>query len=308
MGTDTDAGPDGERPEPLSPRGIDLPRVGSENPRADGKIRVLLVEDDPLFSDLVVGILAEVPEDFEVVSVFRLSTALAALVRDRIGLIVTDLNLPDSSGAATVGCLRRAAPDVPLIVLSGTDDVQLALEAIRKGADEYVVKGRFSVDSLVWLVRLALERHHRLLSVSTGGVAGRAGFENLPALEIVGRHLIHVAERTGLHLGVVVLTMEAASRGVWADWERLLGWVCDLLERTLRRCDVLCRTAPTELAVVLVSDGPLAGAADRLRAAISDGGAAAHVTVGFAACEPHHGPTLDDLLAQARRAAHTVHA
>jgi hypothetical protein len=71
--------------------------AGSENPRADGKIRVLLVEDDPLFTDLVVGILAEASEDFEVVSVFRLSTALAALVRDEMGLIVTDLNLPDSS-------------------------------------------------------------------------------------------------------------------------------------------------------------------------------------------------------------------
>jgi DNA-binding response OmpR family regulator len=281
---------------------------GSGNPRTDGKIRVLLVEDDPLFTELVVGILAETSDDFEVVSVLRLSTALAALARDGIGLIVTDLNLPDSSGAATVGFLRRAAPDTPLIVLSGADDVQLALEAVRKGADEYVVKGRFSVDSLVWLVRLALERHRRLLSVSSGAVAGPAGFENLPALEVVGRHLIHVAERTGLHLGVVVLTIEAAPRGVWADWERLLGWVCDLLQRTLRRCDVLSRIAPTELAVVLVSDGPLAGAVDRLRTAISDGEAAAHVKVGFAAHDPHHGPTLDDLLAQARREAHFVHA
>src|SRR2546423_11894379 len=224
MGTDSDASPGGGRQGPLSRRVIDLDRGGPHDPGADdGKIRVLIVEDDPLFTNLVTGILSEAPEDFEVVSVSRLSSALARLVRDGIGLVVTDLNLPDSSGAATVRFLRRAAPDIPIIVLSGVDDVQVALEAIREGADEYVVKGRFSVDSLVWLVRLVLERHRRLtLPPATGTAGGLAGFESLPALQVVGRHLIHVAERTGLHLGVVVLSVEPAPRGEWADSERLL--------------------------------------------------------------------------------------
>src|SRR6266550_4200951 len=308
MGTDSDASPGGGRQGPLSRRVIDLDRGGPHDPGADdGKIRVLIVEDDPLFTNLVTGILSEAPEDFEVVSVSRLSSALARLVRDGIGLVVTDLNLPDSSGAATVRFLRRAAPDIPIIVLSGVDDVQVALEAIREGADEYVVKGRFSVDSLVWLVRLVLERHRRLTAVLLRDPAGHlAGFESLPALEVVGRHLIHVAERTGLHLGVVVLSVEAAPRGEWADWERLLIWTCDLLRRTLRRCDVLSRTARTELAVVLVSDGPLAPAVDRLRAAIAEGGAAPHVKVGFAAHDSDQAQTLDDLLSSARRDAHPV--
>ncbi|MDQ1567202.1 MAG: hypothetical protein QOF96_2082 [Actinomycetota bacterium] len=310
MGTDSNASPGGERPEPLPRRVIDLGRGAPDNPeRDDGRIRVLIVEDDPLFTDLVTSILSEAPEDFEVVSVSRLSSALAHLVRNGIGLIVTDLNLPDSSGPATVRFLRRAAPDVPVIVLSGVDDVQVALEAIREGADEYVVKGRFSVDSLVWLVRLVLERHRRLAAVPSRGVAGRlAPFETLPGLQVVGRHLIHVAARTGLHLGVVVLSIEAAPRGEWADWERLLIWVCDLLERTLRRCDVLSRTGRTELSVVLVSDGPLAGAIDRLRDAIAQGGAAPHVKIGFAAYDSDRASTLDDLLTQARRDAHPVHA
>jgi len=310
MDTDSDASPGGGRQGPLSRRVIDLDRGGPHDPGADdAKIRVLIVEDDPLFTNLVTGILSEAPEDFEVVSVSRLSSALARLVRDGIGLVVTDLNLPDSSGAATVRFLRRAAPDIPIIVLSGVDDVQVALEAIREGADEYVVKGRFSVDSLVWLVRLVLERHRRLTAVLLRDPAGHlAGFESLPALEVVGRHLIHVAERTGLHLGVVVLSVEAAPRGEWADWERLLIWTCDLLRRTLRRCDVLSRTARTELAVVLVSDGPLAPAVDRLRAAIAEGGAAPHVKVGFAAHDSDQAQTLDDLLSSARRDAHPVHA
>jgi two-component system cell cycle response regulator len=308
MGSDSDARPGGGRREPLSRRVIDLGRGPGDPGGDDGRIRVLIVEDDPLFTDLVTSILSEAPEDFEVVSVSRLSSALARVVRNGIGLIITDLNLPDSAGPVTVGFLRRAAPDVPIIVLSGVDDVQVALEAIKEGADEYVVKGRFSVDSLVWLVRLVLERHRRLTGVSPTGLAGLAGFESLPALQVVGRHLIHVAERTGLHLGVVVLSVEPAPRGEWADWERLLIWTCDLLRRTLRRCDVLSRTGRTELSVVLVSDGPLAGAVDRLRDAIAQGGAAPHVKVGFAAYDSDGASTLDDLLTEARRDAHPVHA
>ena len=310
MGTDSDRSPGGRRQEPLSRRVIDLGRDGPDDSAAgDDRIRVLIVEDDPLFTDLVSSILSEAPEEFEVVAVSRLSTALARVVRNGIGLIVTDLNLPDSSGPVTVRFLRRAAPDVPVIVLSGIDDVQVALEAIREGADEYVVKGRFSVDSLVWLVRLVLERHRRLtLPPATGTAGGLAGFESLPALQVVGRHLIHVAERTGLHLGVVVLSVEPAPRGEWADWERLLVWVCDLLQRTLRRCDVLSRTGRRELSAVLVTDGPLAGAVDRLRDAIAHGGAASNVKVGFAAYDSDRAPTLDDLLTQARRDAHPVHA
>jgi CheY-like chemotaxis protein len=309
MGRDSDASPGGGRQEPLSPRVIDLDRGTSGEAEHEGKVRVLILEDDPLFTDLVSGILSEAPDDFEVVAVTRLSTALARLVRDEVGLIITDLNLPDSSGPGTVSFLRRAAPTIPVIVLSGVDDVQVALEAIREGADEYIVKGRFSVDSLVWLVRLVLERHRRLAADPTGRGPGRPNsFESLPALQVVGRHLIHVAERTGLHLGVIVLSIEAAPRGPWADWERLLVWVCDLLERTMRRCDVLSRTGRTELSVVVVSNGPLAGAVDRLRDAIVGGGAGAHIKVGFAAYDSDSHPTLDDLMAQARRDAHPVHA
>lgn len=110
------------------------------------------------------------------------------------------------------------------------------------------------------------ERHRRLAAV-----------EDLPGLQAVGRRLSHVAERTGLHLGAVVLSIEVAPRGEWKDRERLLLWVCDVLERTLRRCDVLSRIGPAELSVVLVGDGPLAGAVDRLSLPIAEGGACAHV-------------------------------
>jgi two-component system cell cycle response regulator len=270
---------------------------------------VLLVEDDPLFANLVVSILHEASADFHVEFVPRLSTALARIARDRISLILADLQLPDSSGPITVRFLRGAAPAVPIIVLSGVDDVDVALEAVREGADEYVVKGRFSVESLVWLILLVLERHRRFVSDPIGATGDGDTvdiFASLPALQVIGRHLVRVSDRTGLHLGVVYLGIDAASRGPWADWDRLVVWVCDVMRHTLRRCDLISRVGRGELAVLLVSEGPLSPAVERLKQAITDGGAGPQVRIGFVSYEPEQVATLDELLAAARRSAQPV--
>lgn len=295
------------RREVPSPRVIDLAAEADVAGTHRGStVRVLLVEDDPLFANLVVSILQEASSDFEVEYVPRLSTALARIARDRISLILADLQLPDSSGPTTVRFLRGAAPSVPIIVLSGIDDVDVALEAVREGADEYVVKGRFSVESLVWLVRLVLERHRRFAPDRAGGPGDVNLFASLPALQVIGRHLVRVVDRTGLHLAVVYLGVDAAPRGPWADWDRLVTWVCDLMQHTLRRCDLISRIGRGELAVLLVSEGPIVGAIERLKRAISDGGAGTHVRIGFSTYEPEQVATLDELLDGARRGAHPV--
>jgi two-component system cell cycle response regulator len=297
--------------ETASPRVIDLATETADLGTTDGgsPVRVLLVEDDSLFANLVASILREASPNFQVEYAPRLSTALARIARDRISLILTDLQLPDSSGPTTVRFLRGAAPAVPIIVLSGIDDVDVALEAVREGADEYVVKGRFSVESLVWLVRLVLERHRRFVADPGGTPVDPETvnlFASLPALQVIGRHLLRVADRTGLHLGVVYLAVEAAPRGRWADWDRLVIWVCDVMRQTLRRCDLISRLGRGELAVLLIGEGPLVGGAERLKKAIADGGAGTHVRIGFSAYEPEHVATLDELLDAARRGAQPV--
>ncbi len=296
------------RREVPSPRVIDLASETAVPGRAS-TLRVLLVEDDPLFANLIASILQEASPEFEVDFVPRLSTALARIARDRVGLVLADLQLPDSSGPTTVRFLRGAAPAVPIIVLSGIDDVDVALESVREGADEYVVKGRFSVESLVWLVRLVLERYRRFIADPVGG--GNDGddvdaFASLPALQVIGRHLLRVADRRGLHLGVLYIGVETATKGPWADWDRLVLSVCNIMRHTLRRCDLISRLGRGELAVLLVSEGPIAGAIDRLKQAITDGGAGALVRIGLSTYEPHQVATLDELLGEARLGAQPV--
>jgi len=102
------------------------------------KLRVLIVEDNPADADFIEEPLAETgPVSFQVESVSRLSEAFTRLESRGIDLVFLDLGLPDSQGLQTLHKFRQALPEVPVIVLTGTDDQELALTAVRDGAQDY---------------------------------------------------------------------------------------------------------------------------------------------------------------------------
>ncbi|MCX6929001.1 MAG: response regulator [Verrucomicrobia bacterium] len=102
-------------------------------------LRILVVEDNPADADLIHALLAETgPVRFQIESVARLSEALARLERRGIDLVLLDLGLPDSQGLATLHQLKKAVPEIPVIVLTGTDDSELGSAAVRDGAQDYL--------------------------------------------------------------------------------------------------------------------------------------------------------------------------
>jgi CheY-like chemotaxis protein len=128
------------------------------------RLRILVVEDNPADADLIHEMLPQTgPLNFQIESVSRLSGALTRLESKGIDLVLLDLGLPDSQGLQTFQKLQKAAPDIPVIVLTGTDDQELAVAAVRDGAQDYLVKGRIGGDLLVRAARYALERE-RLIS------------------------------------------------------------------------------------------------------------------------------------------------
>jgi len=131
-------------------REIVLPRADDDSGGQDGgRPQILLVEEDRRFFELVEWILADGAPEFALVHAPRLSAALAVLTRQPIRLVLTDLRLPDSTGPATVRHLARAAPNVPLIVLSGVSDIEVALACVRDGAEELVVKQALDSEALI---------------------------------------------------------------------------------------------------------------------------------------------------------------
>ncbi|MBI4662823.1 MAG: response regulator [Verrucomicrobia bacterium] len=126
-------------------------------------VKVLLVEDNPGDARLLREILEEAPRSaFELAQAESLGAALRELEPGRFGLVLLDLSLPDARGLETVTRMRKAAPDIPIVVLTGFDDEGFALDAVREGAQDYLVKGQIHHNLLVRAMRYAIERHRLL--------------------------------------------------------------------------------------------------------------------------------------------------
>ena len=122
-------------------------------------IKTLLVEDNPGDARLVREALIEAKDaHFELTHFERLAPALKMLTDEEVDIVLLDLSLPDESGLKTLDRTHSAAPNVPIVVLTGLDDHELALRALQEGAQDYLVKGKVESDLLTRSIRYAIER------------------------------------------------------------------------------------------------------------------------------------------------------
>ncbi|MEH1967450.1 hybrid sensor histidine kinase/response regulator [Nostoc sp.] len=138
-------------------------------------IHILLVEDSASDAHLLRRIFLHADqEQWQMLHVERLSQAINASRENsastldnsqiisrrqrRFDLVLLDLSLPDSIGLNTLKEFRAAVPDIPVVVLTGLDDEDLALQALAEGAQDYLVKDQMTIQRLVRAIRYAIER------------------------------------------------------------------------------------------------------------------------------------------------------
>lgn len=122
-------------------------------------IRILLVEDEGAEQKLSQDLLRGGDHiRFEWERVSRLDMGIAAARDHNHDIIISDLSLPDARGLDTVAGLRRSAPGLPIIMLSGSHDEDLAIQAVSAGAQDYLAKDEVTGKSLLRTIRNALER------------------------------------------------------------------------------------------------------------------------------------------------------
>lgn len=122
---------------------------------------LLVVEDNTLHARLVLTMLSEAwGDEAPVRHVKRLESAIEAIDESTPDCVLLDLVLPDADGLEAVEALLLNAPHVPIVVLSAHKDDHLALRAVRRGAQDYLVKGTVTADALARSVQLAIQRHH----------------------------------------------------------------------------------------------------------------------------------------------------
>ena len=120
---------------------------------------ILLIEDDLAEARLIQEILKNFDlNKFVLTQVQRLQTGLNKLRQQQFDLVLLDLTLPDSRGLASVELLVQNFSHLPIVVLTNTNDNQLAIEAVRQGAQDYLVKRKINIDVLVRSIQYAIER------------------------------------------------------------------------------------------------------------------------------------------------------
>ncbi len=173
---------------------------------ADEPIQVLLIEDDPNAARLITEYLHQAQgARFEVHTAGWLAAGCERLSQGGIDIVLLDLSLPDGEGLDALERLLAAAPDVPVVVLTGPNDEKAGCQATAGGAQGYLITGRVDGDTLACSLRHAIER-------------GRAG----RALHDANETLRAVIEASPL----AILTLDPDGRvGMWnAAAERIFGW------------------------------------------------------------------------------------
>jgi DNA-binding NarL/FixJ family response regulator len=122
-------------------------------------ILTLLIEDNPGDVRLIREMLSEAnPGAYQITVFDRLDTARPSLEYGGYDIVLLDLNLPDSTGLATLSRLRPTVATAAVIVLTGLDDEGAAIQALREGAQDYLVKDRMSPEVLQRSIRYGIER------------------------------------------------------------------------------------------------------------------------------------------------------
>jgi len=121
--------------------------------------RILLVEDNLDEEVIVRRLLSKSSTIVELTTVARIRDCLRLIDDKLVDMVLLDLSLPDSKGLEGLYRLRAHAPEIPIIILTGSSDIETAEQAVRSGAQDYLVKGRLEGNLLLHAVRFANLRH-----------------------------------------------------------------------------------------------------------------------------------------------------
>jgi len=130
---------------------------------ADKLISILLIEDNSGDRRLISEMLAEASANepgiaFDVQYADRLQPAIEYLGQHRAEVILLDLGLPDSQGLDTLKRVYSEVPELPIVVLTGLNDELIGVQAVNKGAQDYLIKGQVDTHLLRRTIRYAIER------------------------------------------------------------------------------------------------------------------------------------------------------
>jgi len=182
------------------------------------KIRILVMEDDALVRRMLVSFFQTT--EYEILDAEDGEVGLALFRKERPDVVMTDLRMPNVDGWEVLAALKVESPLTPVIVFSGAGDLENALEAVRRGAWDYINKPIYELTEIEIVLKQVLERAHLLAENQRYQRDLEALVESrTAALEASERRLTQIVE--GAAVGVFVVD----ANGVITHWNR----ACELI-------------------------------------------------------------------------------
>jgi two-component system, cell cycle response regulator len=234
-------------------------------------LKVLLVEDNPGDALLLRKLLgADLPGGFALTHVTRLDEAVQHLLYERAEVALLDLNLPDAAGLDVVRHIRTAAPDLPVVVLTGMNDEALAVQSLQEGAQDYLTKERIDGQLLRRAIRYAVERQRiQALVRNLSLLDDLTGLHNRRGFLAMAQHNLRLARRTQNDFAVIFLDLDGMKsindRLGHSAGNQALVETAQVLQETFRESDVLGRLGGDEFAAFMLQAEADAGEVIRER-------------------------------------------
>ncbi len=279
-------------------------------------LKILLVDENPECAARLAQALGSEKEfAFVLEYVNHLEAALAHLRKKICDCVLFGFSLSDGMGYGKLEKIRLQAPNIPVIVLTDSDDETLAVDTIEKGAQDYLVKSNLDGKLIVRAIRFAVIRHHTLAQFRAlaivdelTGLHNRRGFVNL------GEQQLKLARRTKKE----IILMFADLDGLKTINDQLghpegdiaLIETAKILKGTFRSSDIVARIGGDEFAVIAIEAGKshLDVLISRLRQKLKNWNAGGErrfklsFSVGAACLNPGDTLSLEELMAQADEA------
>jgi response regulator RpfG family c-di-GMP phosphodiesterase len=192
-------------------------------------MRVLMIEDNQADARLIETLVDRFQKN--VISILHapdLSSGLSRIDQDRVEALLLDLSLPDSEGLDTFLQVYEHSPNLPVVILTGTKNDEMALDAMRNGAQDYIVKGEIDAESLVRALRYAVERSRREHELEVVAQVSTAIQDALTQEQIINIAVSKISTVMGTQAAGIITVEEInqqkaflikGATGRWADFD-----------------------------------------------------------------------------------------
>ena len=209
---------------------------------AESLLRVLLIEDNPADARWFQEELRDSGSAWcDLFHVETLGAAIERVAAGGIDAVLLDLSLPDAHGIETVSRMRAAAPGLPIVVLTGLDDEQAALHAVKEGAQDYLIKDQVNGALLARAVRYAIERRRADESQRRERAAAETAQLREQFMAVLGHDLRSPLSSIAMSAGLILKNADMNERQlrtvarIAKSADRMNRMISDLLDFTRTR-------------------------------------------------------------------------